>query len=112
MSGHPEESCNFCLRSAAEVTRLLGGPTGARICDDCVGACGKILADPATPFPGFDDEDDAQLLARLGPANEMVAAAAAGLHALVDLLRQRKVSWERIGAALGVSRQAAWERFD
>jgi len=29
----------------------------------------------------------------------------------VDLLRSRKVSWEAIGKALGVSRQAAWERF-
>jgi hypothetical protein len=29
----------------------------------------------------------------------------------VDRLRGRKVSWEAIGKALGVSRQAAWERF-
>jgi biotin operon repressor len=29
----------------------------------------------------------------------------------VDMLRGRKVSWEAIGKSLGVSRQAAWERF-
>jgi hypothetical protein len=29
----------------------------------------------------------------------------------VDLLRQRGMTWTRIGEALGVSRQAAWERF-
>jgi ATP-dependent Clp protease ATP-binding subunit ClpX len=29
----------------------------------------------------------------------------------VDILRRRGVSWERIGEAMGVSRQAAWERF-
>jgi hypothetical protein len=27
------------------------------------------------------------------------------------MLRERGVSWERIASALGVSRQAAWERF-
>jgi ATP-dependent Clp protease ATP-binding subunit ClpX len=34
-----------------------------------------------------------------------------GLRSLVDLLRRREVSWARIGDALGVTRQAAWERF-
>ena len=29
----------------------------------------------------------------------------------VDILRGRGVTWTRIGAALGVSKQAAWERF-
>ena len=29
----------------------------------------------------------------------------------VDVLRAREVSWADIGAALKVSRQAAWERF-
>jgi biotin operon repressor len=29
----------------------------------------------------------------------------------VDQLRASQVSWEQIGKALGVSRQAAWERF-
>jgi len=29
----------------------------------------------------------------------------------VDELRKREVSWQKIGDALGVSRQAAWERF-
>ena len=30
----------------------------------------------------------------------------------VGLLRERKISWSAIGNVLGVSRQAAWERFD
>jgi ATP-dependent Clp protease ATP-binding subunit ClpX len=29
----------------------------------------------------------------------------------VDELRKREVSWAKIGEALGMSRQAAWERF-
>ena len=103
-------ACSFCLKTSVEVERLLGGP-GAFICDGCVGECDRILADPSIPFPGFDGEDDDALLRRLAPAAGRVAAADAGLRGLVDLLRTREVSWARIGEALGVSRQAAWERF-
>ncbi|MEZ5244834.1 MAG: hypothetical protein R2707_07045 [Acidimicrobiales bacterium] len=74
-------------------------------------ACGRILADPATPFPGFDGDDDEQLIARLQPAVDLVEASSQGLRGLVDLLRSRGVSWARIGVGLGMSRQAAWERF-
>jgi hypothetical protein len=55
--------------------------------------------------------DDDALLRRLRPAADRVASADAGLHGLVELLRGRQVRWARIGEALGVSRQAAWERF-
>jgi ClpX C4-type zinc finger len=103
-------SCNFCLRSDDEVDRLLGG-AAAYICDACVGACDRILADPSIPFPSMTDTDDATLLQRLRPAADNVASADAGLRGLVDLLKERGVSWARIGDALGVSRQAAWERF-
>ena len=110
MAKRDDLSCSFCLRTSAEVERLLGGPT-AYICDGCVGECDKILADPSIPFPGLDGEDDDTLLRRLPPAASRVASADAGLRGLVDLLRSREVSWARIGESLGVSRQAAWERF-
>jgi ATP-dependent Clp protease ATP-binding subunit ClpX len=103
-------SCSFCLKTADEVERLLGGDA-VRICDACVAECDRILADPSIPFPGFDQEDDDTLLRRLPPAAARVASADEGLRGLVDLLRRREVSWARIGDALGVTRQAAWERF-
>ena len=103
-------ACSFCLRTSSEVQRLLGGP-GVHICDECVAACDRILADPSVPFPTFEDEEDDGLLARLRPAASLVASADAGLRGLVDLLRERELSWAQIGDALGVSRQAAWERF-
>src|SRR5690242_5323052 len=40
-----------------------------------------------------------------------VSQADAAVHDYVDVLRSRGISWTRIGAALGVSKQAAWERF-
>ena len=103
-------SCSFCLRTAAEVDRLLGGPA-SYICDVCVSECDRILADPKIPFPVMVDDDEEALLRRLGPAAGRVAAADHGLRGLVGLLRDRGVSWERIGGALGTSRQSAWERF-
>jgi hypothetical protein len=103
--------CSFCHKADDEVTRLLGSESGALICDECVVICGRILADPSTPFPGFEADDDEQLLGRLAPARDLVEATAAGLNGLVELLRSRGVSWARIGDALGISRQAAWERF-
>jgi biotin operon repressor len=33
------------------------------------------------------------------------------LQTVVEELRGREVSWARIGEALGISRQSAWERF-
>jgi hypothetical protein len=54
---------------------------------------------------------DAALLGALRSADAAVAGARTVLQAQVDALRQRKVSWEAIGRALGISRQAAWERF-
>ena len=51
------------------------------------------------------------LLRALEPSDLAVHAARDVLREQVDLLRSRGVSWARIGDALGISRQAAWERF-
>jgi predicted transcriptional regulator len=40
-----------------------------------------------------------------------VSQVDAAVHDHVDVLRARGMSWTRIGEALGVSKQAAWERF-
>lgn len=103
-------SCNFCLRTADEVDRLLAG-AAAHICDSCVGACDRILTDPTIPFPAMPETTDDGLLLRLGSASAHVASADAAMRGLIARLREREVSWVRIGDTLGVSRQAAWERF-
>jgi len=58
-----------------------------------------------------DEQPDEELLASLARVQAGVAQIDAAMHDHVDLLRARGVSWTRIGAALGVSKQAAWERF-
>lgn len=102
--------CSFCSRSEREVQKLIAGPK-VHICDACVGVCNKILA--ATPEgPGdWTKLSDEQLLAALKPAEASLDAVRSVLQAQIDALRKRGVSWAQIGDALGVSRQAAWERF-
>jgi ClpX C4-type zinc finger protein len=103
--------CSFCRKDDATVAKLIGGP-GVYICDACVGLCNRILqGKPTPPFPGWDSLGDDALLRTLRPSSVAVDTVREVLQDHVDLLRKRGVSWERIGDALGVSRQAAWERF-
>jgi hypothetical protein len=51
------------------------------------------------------------LLSGLAQVQGVVAQADAAVHDYVAILRERGLSWTRIGEALGVSKQAAWERF-
>jgi hypothetical protein len=44
-------------------------------------------------------------------ARTVVAQVDAAIHDHAAVLRERGISWTRIGEALGVSKQAAWERF-
>ncbi len=102
--------CSFCGKSEKEVARLIGGPN-VYICGSCVGTCNKILeATPATSG-GWETMTSEELLAGLKTAEATVEAMRAVLQAMIDELRRRSVSWEAIGKTLGISRQAAWERF-
>ena len=102
--------CSFCGKRDVQVDRLLGGPK-VYICDACVGVCNKILEATPQKFTGWEAMTDTQLLGTLAPANAALEGVRTVLQAQVDTLRQREVSWADIGNALGISRQAAWERF-
>jgi hypothetical protein len=52
-----------------------------------------------------------RLLERLQPIEDTIQGRGNQLQQVVDILRSREVSWAQIGAALGMSRQSAWERF-
>jgi hypothetical protein len=102
--------CSFCRKSDEKVSRLIGGP-GVYICDACVGICNKILETTPTEFVGWQAMPDEKLLGALQIAETTVEATHAVLQAQVEELRRREISWSAIGDALGISRQAAWERF-
>jgi hypothetical protein len=107
--------CSFCLKSQHEVKKLIAGPGGIFICDECVALCDAIVAErpPETNAEPFKIENIATgtLLARLKPIEVTRQGKGSQLEAMVEELRGREVSWARIGEALGVSRQSAWERF-
>jgi hypothetical protein len=106
--------CSFCFKSQHNVKMLISGPAGIFICDDCVDSCNECLAGR---FPGsskqLSEEElpTERLLERLPSIEETLRGKGNQLQIAVDLLRSREVSWAQIGAALGVSRQSAWERF-
>ena len=107
--------CSFCLKSQYEVKKLIAGPGSIFICDECVALCEAIVSDK----PVKTDEAKYKLgnippetlLARLKPVEHTIQGMAKSLESMVEELRGREVSWARIGEALGVSRQSAWERF-
>lgn len=120
--------CSFCTKSQFDVARLIAGP-GVFICNECIDLCNQIIVEESKAKAGSsaDDaggstEDPPDLRAWEGLSDddilrEMVRAHAA--HQNVDravrrhvaALRERGVSWARIGEALGMTRQSAWERF-
>ena len=102
--------CSFCGKTEREVARLLAGPF-VHICDVCVGACNKILEATPSTNAGWDKMTNEQLLGSLQTAEATVEATRNVLQTMVEELRRRRLSWEAIGRALGISRQAAWERF-
>lgn len=103
--------CSFCGKPGDLVERLIAGP-GVWICNECVGLCNGILAkESAAGFGSLDQQSDDDLLAGMArlDASRTQVEQAVDQYALE--LRDRGVSWTRIGEALGISRQSAWERF-
>ena len=110
--------CSFCAKPSSEVEKVIAGP-GVYICSECVGLCNDILgaergkpADPKAELAAWDesmtDEQILDLLPRIAAVGDQTEAS---LQRLVTILRGRRVTWARIGAALQMTRQSAWERF-
>ena len=93
---------------------MVAGP-GVYICNECVELCKDVLTEESAPsvpkVAGWSERPDDELLTSLARAQVLVSQVDAGVHDHVDVLRSRGISWTRIGEALGVSKQAAWERF-
>ena len=110
--------CSFCRKSQHDVKKLIAGP-GVFICDECVGLCDKIIDGSPDPDPSAvpakmewpTSVPSEQLLFYLGAADSVLQQVRDRVQEMVDVLRQREVSWAAIADALDVSRQAAWERF-
>jgi ATP-dependent protease Clp ATPase subunit len=108
--------CSFCGKAQTEIKTLVSGP-GVFICDECVDLCRSIIdKEPKskthnTPSLLPDNASTEILLKTLSGYNGAFESVDAAMQDVVDILREREVSWEKIGEALAVSRQAAWKRF-
>jgi ClpX C4-type zinc finger/Stf0 sulphotransferase len=106
-----KQYCSFCAKDKDSVAKLVAGP-GVYICNECVDLCAQLVAMEPTPqIHVWHERPDDELLASLAKVQAVVPQVDATMHDYVNILRTRGVSWTRIGAALGVSKQAAWERF-
>lgn len=107
--------CSFCGLAETAVAKVVAGP-GVYICNECVDACNVIFeqdtASPQQPrLPFWETMTDEQTLAHIPRIAAVEAQVEHSLREWVGRLRDRGVTWERIGSALGMTRQSAWERF-
>ena len=117
-----EIACSFCAKPAPEVAKIIAGP-GIYICNECVQLCNEILSsaadqpdaqpDDAQPaeLTYWQEMTDQQLLDQLPKIARVAGQVEGSLTTWVRRVRSRGVSWARIGEALGMTRQSAWERF-
>jgi hypothetical protein len=111
-------NCSFCAKPSSAVAKVVAGP-GVYICNECIQLCNDILKEeqqapspPGTQLPAREEAmTDEEILALLPRIASVSAQTDASLQRLVTVLRGRGVTWARIGAALQVTRQSAWERF-
>lgn len=106
--------CSFCMQEASIAHGLSGGH-GAWICIGCLERFDEIFRDKGNHQtavrPPWDTMSDDEALAVLPDIVKTGAQHDEFLHDWVDMLREQDISWHRIGLTLGVSRQAAWQRF-
>lgn len=54
--------CSFCGKSQSQVNRLIAGPEGIYICDECVEICAGIIGDDEEyPSASVDEKDEKEL---------------------------------------------------
>ena len=105
--------CSFCAKPAEQAKKLIAGP-GVYICDACVAGCVELLEDqsPAPKVRPWEIEHSLDDVLHMLP--EVVSAVAQVDDYLVHWVRKARLlgaTWARIGEAMGMTRQAAWERF-
>jgi len=111
--------CSFCAKTQAQVKKLIAGPGGIYICEECIGLCSDIIetdaADAAEAATGSTEEPPdrrALMLQVLPSVAKQSDMANESLTSLVRRLRGLDAGWDEIATALGVTETEARERFD
>ena len=53
----PRIRCSFCGKTEDQVRKLIAGPDGAHICDECIEICSEIIEEEFTNEPQTDDSE-------------------------------------------------------
>ncbi len=88
-----EECCSFCGKKRSQVQKLVQGPGGVCICDECVEECSNIMADA---LEGDLDESDVSQFG--GPLQELPTP-----HEIYDELSQYVMGQEAAKRAMSVA---------
>lgn len=113
---HRRDFCAFCGLTPPSSRRLIAGP-GVAICETCVASAAQILGDtstegqPKSMGPIWNQMSDTEILQHLPEISQVSLKVEEQLRVWVRVARERKIAWAQIGAALGITRQSAWERF-
>jgi hypothetical protein len=106
--------CSFCVKPNTKVEKLVAGP-GVYICNECVALCATVITDNPVAgevrLPWHSSQDLEQILTLLPSIVAVEAQIEENLTGWVRRARALGATWARIGEALGMTRQSAWERF-
>ena len=89
----PEPHCSFCGKSRSQVRKLIHGPNGVFICDECVNECADIIS----------EDDAAQYADEKGEAPSAPIAYLPTPHEIYDELSQYVMGQEDAKRAMSVA---------
>ena len=62
MAKNSEVRCSFCNKTQDQVRKLIAGPAGVFICDECVDICADIIEEEFEEEEAFVEDDAINLL--------------------------------------------------
>lgn len=89
----PEPHCSFCGKSRSQVRKLIQGPNGVFICDECVNECADIIS----------EDDAAQYADEKGEAPSAPIAYLPTPHEIYDELSQYVMGQEDAKRSMSVA---------
>ena len=92
--GHQEMHCSFCHKSRSQVSKLVQGPNGVFICDECIRACADMIGQPVDEL----DVDDIVEVPEEAPLKELPTP-----HEIYDELSQYVMGQEQAKRAMSVA---------
>ena len=75
MAGRNDDKirCSFCGKTQSQVHKLIAGPNGAYICDECVDICSEIIDEEFGEEEPLEEQEDVEFDINLLKPKEMKA---------------------------------------